>query len=867
MSIWSAEIKVLESLFTSIKGRFPDLEKELDQLIRFEDPNVIMLYSRRCLEVIITDLCESELNRPRKTEPLKGIIDKLHHEEKVPAHIIASMHGLNDLSTFGAHPKEFDPEQVRPVLNNLAIVIRWYLKYKKVEIIDVPEIVDKEQPVTQKEHPVPGKEHPLFEEKHQAGIPSREAIPKIKGKPIYRNPAVWVASFVVFVTVIIVIFQIFYRSKVRWANEKAIPEIEQRINEINFSAAFSLVQEADRYISKDQNFKELAAITTTKVTFLTDPPGAKIYIREYSDSLGKWKKLGTTPIDSIELANYSFYLTRIEKPGYEDVLAVAPTGLDTFSRKLFPEGIIPPGMVYVEGYWDEVKNILIKDSCGFFMDRYEVTNKQFKEFVDNGGYRNKEFWKYEFVKDGKVLSWEEAIKEFTDKTGRPGPANWEASDYPEGQGNFPVSGISWYEAVAYSEFAGKDLPTGDHWDSGAGFYYNPIGNNFGSKIKPVSNFDGRGPEPVGKYTGITCFGAFDMAGNVREWCLNETEIGRIISGAGWDDADYLYDQWSQLPPFDRSSKNGFRCVRYINKDKIPATAFRRIELGGQERDFSKETPVNDDVFNFYKNQFLYDNTALNSTIEKVDSGNDNWIIEKITFDAAYENERVIAYLYLPKNAKPPFQTLIFFPGSYGVSEKEVTSSRNSVWFFDYLLKNGRAIMYPVYKGTYERNDGLTLGMHAMNPSHQYTEWLIKWTRDFSRSIDYLETRPDIDISKIGLIGHSWGGYIGGIIPAIENRIKVDILVVGGFYVWNKPFPEADMINYVTRVKIPVLMLNGKYDNVFPLEKAVKPFFNLLGTPEKDKRLCIYETDHFVPKSEMIKETLNFLDKYWGPPGN
>jgi TolB-like protein len=131
MAIWSAEIKELENLYESFKGRLPDLEKELVQLIHTADANVIMLYSRRCLEVIITDLCECELKRPRKTEPLKGIIDKLHKEDKVPAHIITSMHGLNELSTYGAHPKDFDPEQVKPVLVNLDIIIKWYLKYKE----------------------------------------------------------------------------------------------------------------------------------------------------------------------------------------------------------------------------------------------------------------------------------------------------------------------------------------------------------------------------------------------------------------------------------------------------------------------------------------------------------------------------------------------------------------------------------------------------------------------------------------------------------------------------------------------------------------------------------------------------------------
>jgi len=146
MHIWSTETKELETLHTLIKGRFPELEKELVRLIKADDENMVLLYSRRCLEVIITDLCECELNRLRKTEPLKGIIDKLHHEEKIPSHIITSMQNLNSLSTYGAHPKEFDPEQVKPVLSNLTIIIKWYLKYKDAQIISkerVKEVIDE----------------------------------------------------------------------------------------------------------------------------------------------------------------------------------------------------------------------------------------------------------------------------------------------------------------------------------------------------------------------------------------------------------------------------------------------------------------------------------------------------------------------------------------------------------------------------------------------------------------------------------------------------------------------------------------------------------------------------------------------------
>src|SRR4030043_2337729 len=145
MTLWSTEIKELESLYTSLKGQFPDLEKELEQLTETKDANVILIYSRRCLEVIITDLCENELKRPRKTEPLKGIIDKLNKEEKVPSHIIVSMDHLNSLSTFGAHPKDFDPEQVKPVLNNLSIIIKWYLKYKDAQTISRAKQEEKKE--------------------------------------------------------------------------------------------------------------------------------------------------------------------------------------------------------------------------------------------------------------------------------------------------------------------------------------------------------------------------------------------------------------------------------------------------------------------------------------------------------------------------------------------------------------------------------------------------------------------------------------------------------------------------------------------------------------------------------------------------
>ena len=136
MQLWSGEIEELEKYYKTLKGQVPNLEKELERLVKTGDEIVVLVYSRRCLEVIITDLCERELKRPRKTQPLKGIIDKLNKEEKVPSHIITSMLNLNSLSTYGAHPKEFSPRQVRTVLIELLTITEWYIKYRNIKIED-----------------------------------------------------------------------------------------------------------------------------------------------------------------------------------------------------------------------------------------------------------------------------------------------------------------------------------------------------------------------------------------------------------------------------------------------------------------------------------------------------------------------------------------------------------------------------------------------------------------------------------------------------------------------------------------------------------------------------------------------------------
>jgi serine/threonine protein kinase/dienelactone hydrolase len=655
----------------------------------------------------------------------------------------------------------------------------------------------------------------------------------------------------------------------QWAKEEFLPIIEQLIegNWVNYLEAYKMATEAKKYIPRDAKLAEALSKVTINISIKTEPPGTKIYLREYKAPESEWEYLGVSPIENIRLP-VGFFRWKMEKEGYETVFAAVPTfDLDLTARKyIIPNdivrtldkiGTIPSGMVRVKGQGE------ISD---FFIDKYEVTNRQFKEFMDKGGYEKKKHWKHKFIKDGKEIAWEDAVMEFVDTTGKPGPATWQGGDIPEGQKNYPVSGISWYEAAAYAEFQGKSLPTATHWGiaaSGMSRVLQWMG--FNTLLGPMSNFDGKGPAQVGSYPGMNAHGAYDLAGNVREWCWNETPKGRVIRGGAWNDATYLFSSWSQAPAFDRSAKNGFRCVLYIDPDKISPSAFAAKEPE-EARDFYKETPVSDSVFQFFKQRFDYDKTDLDSHVEWKNAKSKDWIQEKITFNAAYENERITAYLFLPKNSTPPYQAVIYVPSSASVAQG---SSQNLDTYMEFqhflapLVKNGRAVLYPVYKGTFERGSNELFAIHGGAVTHQYTDFIVKVIQDFRRCIDYLQQeRSDIDGQRFAYCGFSWGANYGAIIPAVEDRLSASVLAVGGMP--GNGMPEVNGIDYVRRVKVPTLMLNGKYDLSVPYETRVKPMFDLLGTPPSKKELKLYDTDHFIPRDELIKETLIWLDRYLGP---
>ena len=668
-----------------------------------------------------------------------------------------------------------------------------------------------------------------------------------------------------------------HQAQVRWARQVALPEMGKLIGENNvwrdLIPVYRLAEKAEAYIPHDPRLAGLFSKCSLRIDIKTEPPGAKIYMKEYMAPASEWTYLGVSPIEKIRVP-VGIFRWKMEKDGYETVLAAASTwDADIMKpdiivpydlvRVLDTKETIPPGMVRVTG-----GDTAIGKMADFAIDKYEVTNKQYKEFVNAGGYGNRKYWTQKFVKDGRDLTWDEAIKAFVDQTGQPGPATWQAGDYPEGQGDYPVSGISWYEAAAYAEYAGKSLPPGEHWGIARGEYTTlirvPQLGGF-ALLAPYSNFTGKGPVPVGSLPGMTAYGAFDMAGNVREWCWNETPKGRMIRGGAWGDNSYMFDNLSQAPALDRSAKNGFRCALYLDQGKIPESAFQAVKIG-EPVDFYKEKPVSDSIFQVFREQFSYDKIDLKSRVESRQESPSGWIREKVSFDAAYGGERVMGYLFIPKNSAPPYQAVVYFPGStseWKRSSDDIESYYEFPMFLSFIVKNGRAVFYPVYKGTFERgNNSMAAVIDYDSNSHQYTEILVQEVKDFKRCLDYLETRPDIDGKKLAYYGMSWGAVNGAIISAVEERLKASVLVAGGLA--GKFRPEADPFNYVTRVKKPTLMLNGRYDTLFPPETASKPMFDLLGTPAEDKQQKWYDTDHIPPVNEFIKETLAWLDKYLGP---
>jgi len=641
-------------------------------------------------------------------------------------------------------------------------------------------------------------------------------------------------------------------SRERWASGTATREITRLMDAEDYAAAGALLRQARAVLPHDPTLERLWSQATADVNIATVPGGADVSYRLYSGDANAWESLGRTPISGVRLPK-SQYVWRVNKHEFAPIsfIGVPPAA---WSFRLYPDATVPLGMVVVPGHrvvlghpLVDVPSVLLGD---YLIDRHEVTNSEYQRFVDAGGYQRREFWKEPFVKDGHTIAWDRAIVAFRDATGRPGPATWEAGTFLTARREHPVSGVSWYEAAAYAQWAGKSLPTVYHWTGAAQ-------GEFAWLFVPGSNFRGVTTQAVGRAGALNGFGTTDMAGNVKEWCWNESWAEkRFILGGGFGDPSYMFSYTDAQSPWERRSNYGFRTVKLAGPP--PAEALARLEP--VLRDYARERPASDDQFRAFLGLYMYDKGPLDSRIEETEK-NALWMREKVTFNAAYRDERVIVHIFKPAAISRPLQSVVYHAGGEAYLLKKLKASGSlSDAGLEFLIKSGRAVIYPILQGQFERTDGLGVGG---KPRAKWRDRVIMQSKDIGRVVDYLATRPDFDSTRIGYFGFSAGGAMAPIHLAVEPRFKTAILSSGGF--WSRdPLPEVDALNFVTRVRTPVLMLNGRYDSYFPVESAQRPLFRLLGTPDNDKKYLLYDAVHGdLPHRDEVHETLDWLDKYLG----
>jgi formylglycine-generating enzyme required for sulfatase activity/dienelactone hydrolase len=676
------------------------------------------------------------------------------------------------------------------------------------------------------------------------------------GSSVLRRTVVAAAAVLLVVAVAALGTWAYVRAaRVSWAESQALPEIAGLLEDNRLLSALRVYREAERYTPSSRWLLDLTEnLYVQPVSINSTPPGAEVYVSDYADTdtddSSRWTHLGQSPIETVDIPFRGYYLVRAVMEGHQTIeQPLSPGGSSTIELRLHASEESPTGMVWVPGAaagtpfsMNPFPSVEIE---GFWLDKTEVTNRQFKEFVDAGGYQKREYWQEPFVKDGRPVTWEEAIEEFRDATGRSGPSTWALGTYPEGQADFPVGGVSWYEAAAYAEFAGKRLPSVYHW-------YRAAGVGFFADILKFSNFSGRGPAPAGAHGGLSRFGALDMAGNVKEWAWNLARDNRFALGGGWDEPSYRFNDPEGRPPFSREATLGFRCAIYPTPPSAALLAPTRLGASVARTD----PPADENTFQIYRRLYAYDRSDLDAAVEGVETASPYMRREDITFRAAYGDERMVAHLFLPREAAPPYQVVAFMGGGNMPIWRSVEEVRDP---YEFIVRSGRALLLPAYKGTLERGPA----PRALGPN-QVRDMLVQWSKDLARSIDYLETRPDIDVERLGFYGMSAGAAHAPRVIAVEPRIKVGVLISGGAR--GPGPPEIDPWNFAPRVSIPMLMLNGRNDFTFPVETSQIPLFRALGTPEADKKHVLFDGGHvnLMTRLDLVREILDWLDQHLGP---
>jgi len=651
----------------------------------------------------------------------------------------------------------------------------------------------------------------------------------------------------------------------RWLEREALPAIERALDVADWETAYTLAKQIEARAPERRELNELWPRISWLVTLESEPSGARVFRRAYDDEDEEgWTALGRTPLVDIRVP-YGLSQLRFELEGYRPLLRTLGGAHVNWTRlgssnpdgglvgpelfRLDTEESLPDGMVRVPGWQFMVGSDTLR-ARDFLLGAHEVTNAEYRAFVDAGGYARPELWAPIVVR-GDTLAWETAREIFVDGTGRPGPSTWEAGDYPAGEDDHPVSGVSWYEADAYARFAGYELPTALHWRQA-------LANATFPWLLPASNFSRVGPRSVREGHAMSSVAAYDLAGNVREWTASRLGDARVILGGSWNDPYYVAGTGdASAPPEHRAAANGFRLARTMDEPEVRARLGAPVPRMTAAPTLGAQLPVSEETYAAYTRHFDYDRLPLNDAVEAVDTTR-LWIRERVSFDAAYGPERVLLYLYLPRNTDPPFQTVVYWPGwdVFALDDVDEYFSKQ----LDFVVRSGRAVAFPVYRGTFERRVGEQRRRAAFG-SAEYRDNAVHGVKDLRRTLDYLETRADVDRDAFAYFGYSWGGVNGPVALAQEPRLRVAVIDIG-LLPDMRATPEVDPVNALPRVRVPTLMLSGEFDPIVPQDNAER-YFELIGTDAKAHRWAI--GGHVIPRPLVIRETWEWLDRWLGAP--
>ena len=668
------------------------------------------------------------------------------------------------------------------------------------------------------------------------------------------------------------------RGRERWAREDALPRLQALIAADDYAAAFDLAREIEGVLPRDPVLRELEPSFSAKVRLDTAPDGARVFYRPYAGADKDWRFIGETPLQGVAVP-IGVGLWRIEKDGHDTaLLALRNPGLqlgnapDADIRQLV-EGVdltlpladaaaSPDGMVLVPA----IPALIPVVGDGpvevptFFIDRFEVRNRDFREFVDAEAYADASLWR-DLPFDGGG-DWRTAVAALVDLTGRPGPSTWRAGAYLDGKADHPVTGVSWYEAAAYCRFRGKELPTAYHWYRAAGSIVE-FWESVSSAIVHGSNFAGRELAPVGSFGGPGPHGTYDMAGNAREWLWTQGGLGRWVAGGAFDEPRYLYLESQEAPPADRSATTGFRCMRPVPAGTAPENLRRPVVA--QAVDYSAMKAVGDDAYSVLAQQLDYRQGPFTPRVEKAAAANPAWTAERVTLPTGYNNTSFALQLFLPTERRSPPGVIFYMPHSGEFIAPVATADFDPATGgvpLDFLPKAGWALAVVAFDGAYERQWSAER-MQSMSATERFRLRQRHWREELGRTIDYLETRDDIDALRLGWFGVSMGADTMVPLLAVEKRIGAAVLYSGGVAL--NPLPASERsFNYFPRVTQPVLMLNGRWDIDRPPE-AQQRMLELLGTPADRKKQVLFEAGHGnLPRFQVEKETLEWFERHLGP---